>query len=175
MKNTGIWITALICGTILVVAILVRTSPAPSLQNNPQLTDSLSISSSDTSTDNPVKKQATKPSNSNNNSAIAECSKNAKESFDNAVALTTNNGQYPIKGSWTYQNHFNISDGKCYMVQYLTTADSSGKGLYDVMENKNIANYTLLTSNNSISCNINNNFDCTKNQFESFVDSKMNG
>jgi len=104
------------------------------------------------------------------------CAQQSKALFDYHYNNVTSNGAYPIKGSLTYENHLNAKQGKCFMLEmsYIepgALGAGSGKGLYDVYDNKSIAHWDDIGS--PYSCEINGVYGCTKAQFSAFLNSEM--
>jgi regulatory protein YycI of two-component signal transduction system YycFG len=76
--------------------------------------------------------------------------------------------------TFTYKDHFNVTDGKCYSVETYNGSSSFGESLWDVYENNNIANYNLTNANApSGQCLLNGVSGCSKTQFDTYLNSKM--
>lgn len=124
-----------------------------------------------------VKQSAPQPTTNNENAKVATtdelqaCSNQAKILFD------THSSAIPSSmydGTFTYKNHFNVSEGKCFSVETYNSSASFGQSLWDVYENNNIANYNLTSSNYpSGQCTMNGVYGCSKAQFSAYLNSEM--
>lgn len=126
----------------------------------------------------PVVKQSAPQSTTNDESSkivtteeLQACSSQAKTLFD------THSSAIPpsmYDGTFTYKNHFNVSEGKCFSVETYNSSSSYGQSLWDVYENNNVANYNLTSSNYpSGQCTINGVQGCSKAQFSAYLNTEM--
>jgi glucan-binding YG repeat protein len=109
---------------------------------------------------------------------VQTCSQQSKAQFDSEMSAVTQNGLYPIQGTWNYTNHLNAKQAKCFRVEILdgnagTAYAGFGEGLYNVYENKSIASFNQTDSNHVAICSINGLYGCTKAQFSAFLNSEM--
>jgi len=123
-----------------------------------------------------IAKNSNQPNNNqtslNSDNQIA-CAKQAKILFDSVVEhyINLTNPSYKKQQQWSYTNHFNSKEGKCFMVVTDVDYVFSEKLalLYDVYDNKQLASYSKVSDVSNPSkppievCSITGGGDCLTN------------
>ena len=134
----------------------------------------------------PVSNQSSNISNTENINTVssdadesATCAQQSEQWYNSQYNSVTQNGLYPQneQGLLTYTNHFNATQGKCFMLETYygnagTASAGSDLGLYDVYDHNVIANYSVIPNSPNPICIING-ASCTKAEFDALLDYDM--
>ncbi|MEI7425093.1 MAG: hypothetical protein WCK10_03180 [Candidatus Staskawiczbacteria bacterium] len=167
--NWGLIITVVVIGVIILSFIY----SAKNLDSNQAQNNQTPAGISDQSLATQSSKAETQvPTNSDVSSSLA-CSQQANVIFN---AHKDEWASYNFKGTWSYENHFNIKMGKCFIAEKYVDV-SLGKTeltMYDVYENKQIAQYQLWSKIDFFICLIKNDVgECTREKISNLLNIYM--